>query len=75
MKLKIKEVMFFPNGNTAVFNKKGDQIPALQKSWLMLFVEFLESKGADPEKANYRMPDGRVASLVKVDSGWNWKFF
>lgn len=31
---KINNVMIFPNGNIAVFDKSGQQIPALQNPWL-----------------------------------------
>lgn len=39
----IVNVLFLPNGNTAVF-KNDEQVPELQRSWLLKFVEFLEQK-------------------------------
>ena len=68
-----KEVMFFENGNTAVFID-GEQVPTLQKSWLLLFVKFLQSKKQNPEDFEYLMPNGRSCKLFKTEDGYNWKF-
>ena len=32
----MKTVIFFPNGDTAVFNEQGERMPELQKPWLKL---------------------------------------
>jgi len=66
------DILFFPNGNTAVF-ETNQQIPALQKSWLVLFAEFLESKNIDPSSANITLPNGDKAKLFKTINGYNWK--
>jgi len=72
MKKQKAEVMFFPNGNTAVFvNRK--QIPKCQKSWFVMFVDFLDVNGIDVLKTKYRMPDGDSAELIKTDDGYTWK--
>lgn len=73
----IKSVILFPNGNTAVFNSKGEQMPYLQKSWIELWCEYMQSSGVDPST----IPDikaivnGREVYIqpFKVDNGWNWK--
>jgi hypothetical protein len=31
---KVKTIMFFPNGNTGVFNDKGEQVSELQEGWI-----------------------------------------
>jgi len=62
------EVMFFSNGNTAVF-KDGSQAPELQESWLGLFVGFLREKGVDPEDCNFKMPSGQFAQWS--DDNWS----
>ena len=54
------EVMFFDNGNTAVFDMKGKQIPELQKSYILLFALFLKEKGIDPLEVNFIMPKGPI---------------
>lgn len=70
-----KEVLFFPNGNTAVFDEDDQQIPELQESWLRVFVEFLESKSVDPLKCRFQMPGRAIARLFKTEEGrWNWRF-
>ena len=66
------EVIFFGNGNTAVL-EDGKQVPHLQKSWLMLYVEFLESKGIDPTKVKYSLPIGKEAEVFKTPDGYNWR--
>ena len=67
-------VIFFPNGNTAVFDEDGKQIPQLQKSWILLFAEHLRDQNIDPLKADYTMPDGSSASLFKTSDGsYNWR--
>ena len=37
------EIIFLPNGNTAVFENQ-EQVPRLQKSWLLFFYEFLKTE-------------------------------
>lgn len=64
-------VLFFANGNTAVFQNSA-QVPELQQSWLLRFVEFLEANGVDPLKSDFTMPDGRRAYLFKTGRGYNW---
>jgi hypothetical protein len=69
-----KEVLFFPNGNTAAFDAKGQQIPELQRSWLLLYVAFLESKGIDPLDVLFTLPHGfGAAKLFRTENGWNWE--
>ena len=66
------EVYFFPNGNTAV-TENNRQITELQKSWFLLFVDFLVSKGIDPTKVNYHLLS-RDAEVFKIPNGYNWRF-
>ncbi len=70
------EVMFFANGNTAVFDEKGEQIPKLQRSWLVMFIEMLEKQGFDPTGIIFNTPDARVAHpfIKKEDGSWGWEF-
>ncbi len=69
-----KDIMFFPNGNTCVFDETGEQIAELQQSWLLLFVKFLEEKGINPDGKIVEMPNGRKAKIFKTDNGYNWTF-
>ena len=61
---KVKEVFFFPNGNTSVTDGK-EQIPKLQESWFLLFIDFLKSKGIKVnENIIFNMPDGDIAKYM-----------
>lgn len=67
-------VFLFPNGNTAATDSAGEQIPELQVSWLLTYVEFLISKGVDPTRIEFRLPGGFVRLFKTDDGGWNWRF-
>lgn len=70
-KEKIKTIIFFNNGNTAVFGENRQQIPDLQKSWLLMFIEFLQSRGIKVEKVDEIMlPDCRRAKYLKKYHNW-----
>jgi hypothetical protein len=68
----VKKVVFFPNGQTAVFDEQGQQMPELQRSWLKLFADFLDDHDEDPTEFEFTMPDGRVVKVLETESGWNW---
>ena len=68
----MSEVLFFGNGNTA-FLTKTQQIPSLQKPWLLLYVEFLVSKGIDVLPIRFMLPGGTEAKLFKTEDGYNWE--
>ena len=68
-----KVVMFFNNGNTAVLSEN-EQIPELQKSWIVLYAEFLEIKGVDPETLELRLPYGPAKYFRTAEGGWSWRF-
>lgn len=66
-------VIFFANGNTAVF-QDGDQVPILQESWLLLFTKFLEEHGVDPLGCEFTLPFGTKATIFRRGDGkLNWK--
>lgn len=70
-----KSVMLFSNGNTACFDKNGQQIGELQKGWLEIWLEWLESKDVNPleiEKIE-TIVNGRNVILkpFRTDNGWN----
>ena len=68
--------MFFNNGNTAATDVDGQQIPELQRSWLVLFAEFLEKQGVDPLQVEFMLPGGLHARLFKIPyergGGFKW---
>ena len=65
-------VIFFPNGNTAVY-KNNEQVPELQQSWFLKFVEFLESKDVDVLNSTFELQQGN-AKLFRTKEGYNWNF-
>lgn len=68
-----KKIIFFDNGNTAVFDENGRQCADLQTPWLLAFVEFLTRMGEDAENFDIILPNGRKAKIFKIDSGYNWR--
>ena len=71
--MTIHSVFFFGNGNTAVCNEIGNQVPELQESYLLLFVSKLEAAGFDPTLPVYHLPAGD-AKVVRTSEGYNWQF-
>lgn len=73
--MKAKTVMLFANGNAAVFDADGQQMPMLQESWLLLFVAFLEREGVTHlEDTDFVLPNTTHATLFKrPGGGWNWE--
>jgi hypothetical protein len=70
-----KTIYFFANGATAAVNK-WEQIPEIQQSWLVVFLEFLEHKGVDPTTCDFHLPSGRVARVFKTsENEWNWEIY
>lgn len=72
--MKIKTVYFFRNGNTAVFDERGQQIPELQKSWLLLWTKHAKELGYDVLSVDKMLlPDGSNAKLFEtMDGDLNW---
>lgn len=60
--------MVFPNGNTVVFDEKGNQIVDLQRGWLDMLMTNLKSNGVKSFNLDKSiLPDGRkVSSLFGV---------
>ena len=74
MPTKIKSIYFFPNGNTAVFDEHGQQVPELQDSWLLTILDWLQKNGGEFEfdQIEIRLPSGSKAKPFRVEGGWNW---
>ncbi len=70
----MKNCVFFSNGNTGFFDEKGRQVSKLQRSWLQLYIEFLEKEGGDPTEIEFILPNGDRAQVFKTPRGrWNWE--
>ena len=74
---KVKSVLLFPNGNTAVLDDSGNQIPELQKGWMEICLEWMEKHGVniseiDSIEINFY---GQIRKIepFKTINGWNWR--
>lgn len=67
------KITFMDNGNTVAFSSGRDQMPDLQKSWLLMYVQFLESKGFDPTEHEFVLPSGRHAKIIRIENGFTWQ--
>jgi len=67
-------VFCFPNGNVAFTGRNGEQVPKLQRPWILLLALRIEEAGIDPSTCEWLMPDGRRAEFFKTADGyWNWE--
>ena len=73
----IKEVIFFDNGNTAVFNKVKKQLHTHQEPWIIVYAEWLLNHGIpekDILKAKYWNMNGKNFKLFKKPGGgFGWE--
>ncbi len=63
------ELFLFYNGVTAICDEQGNQVPELQVPWLLLYGQFLESKGIDPLLVKINLPNGDVAKFFRNSEG------
>lgn len=69
------KVYFFSNGNTAVTDEDGKQVPELQVSWFKFYLTFLEELGYDPTTMEFDFQGTGKAEIFKTDEDeWNWEF-
>ena len=73
--MKIKSVLFFPNGVAMIFDENGEQIPKYQKNgWFEMYIRYLKDQGADLEDCKFTLPDGKQARLLEREgSMFNWE--
>ena len=43
--MRLSQVIIFGNGNTAMFDEKGNQMPEIQRSIGQILIEYAELKG------------------------------
>jgi hypothetical protein len=73
--VKIGKVFIFSNGNMAVFDEKDQQVSELQKPWMEMIFEFLESRGVDPrnvQEIQFFGGSDVMINPIKIPDGWNW---
>lgn len=74
-----KSITLFSNGNTAVLDRKGEQMGELQVNVDNFYFEFLELKGIDPTKISeirkiVNGSDRTVVPFKTEDGDWNCHF-
>ena len=70
----ITTVFFFKNGNAAVFDEHGNQMPDVQEPWLIVYLRYLKTKGGSMESIHFSMPDGKRAEIFTTSEGeYNWR--
>lgn len=68
---QVGSVFLFPNGNAAVCDNEGQQVPELQTSWLLLFFEFLQKNGVKVEEiGEINLPNGKQVEYLKDVHNW-----
>ena len=67
------KVIFLENGNTMCFDNDGQQIPKLQPSWFLLYIDKLIKNKIDPTTVQFTIC-GKPASVFKTGDGYNWQF-
>ena len=66
------KITFLDSGNTMAF-ENNEQVPVVQKSWLIVFAEYLEGCGVDPTRQEFILPDGREAVVFETEGNcFNW---
>ncbi len=76
MKKHIRDVVFFSNGNVVVFSDGSKQLPYLQKSRFIVFIDFLKEKGYTREELEnivYTFPNGKEARYIAKYDNWEFK--
>ena len=46
----IKSIMFFPNGNVAVFNSEGEQLSKFQGSYVLELIKKIQKSGFEVDE-------------------------
>lgn len=70
MMKKPTKIFFFPDGTTAVCDDE-KQIPELQKSWFLMYVEFLQGEGIKVEDIkDILLPSGKRAEYDVERHNW-----
>jgi hypothetical protein len=68
------EILLLPNGMTAAFDENDEQEPALKKSWLGIYLDWLDDHDVDPRTVTITMPDGSKVKPYATEDGWNWEW-
>lgn len=65
----ICSAMCFDNGNIAIFDGQGNQIPDLQVSWLTLWAMHAEKLGYNPDGVIFECQTGKSWRIFRTEDG------
>ncbi len=66
-------VILFSNGNIAITDANGEQLPELQKSIIQTICERLLNAGYNPTEFEFHLQNCGQAKVFKTEYGWNWE--
>jgi hypothetical protein len=70
------KITFWPNGGVSVRDKDGNDLPELQRHWLLIYWDRLEQLGLDPTTIEFQgLSNGAWVRFVpfKHDNDWSYK--
>ena len=72
--MKVDSIVFMRNGTVVVWDEKYNQVPELQGSWLINYIEYMKSKGAEIDYNNTEilMPNSAKAKIFEIDGITNY---
>lgn len=63
---RLKSIIFFPNGNVAVFDEEGEQVPELQGSYILKLISKAIALGYEvDEHTQINLPNGKEARYLQ----------
>ena len=69
-----KQVMFYRNGTTVVLGEDGLPMTSLQRSWVQLFLDYLDEHDEDPTEFEFITGDGQQVKVLETESGYDLQY-
>jgi len=66
------QIFLFENGNIFI-EKNGKQVPELQKPYIEMIIEYIETNNIDPTTVKIRTQWGMCFEPFKTSNGYNWR--
>lgn len=67
------EIELFDSGLNMVFESRDKQAIIADKSWFIIYAEYLFNNGIDPTKQDFILPNGRRAKIIKIDNKYSFQ--
>ena len=65
----IKDVYYFTNGNAAVLDMAGQQMPELQVPIYEPIIQAAIARNEDPTRIIFNLPNGKIGKAFKTEDG------